>query len=225
MKKYLLLFSVIVCLSFASQAQITKGSFFIGGNVGYSTTTEERTGVPTPTNPEGKSSTTVISPAIGIAVKPNLIAGIDFSYGRIDNENFQGAGSFETKVLGAGLFLRRYFPVAQRFYAFGQVGLGYTDTEAEQRSMFNPNQRDVTNGWLVDASLSPGVAYNLTKTLYLEAGFDDLFRLAYRKERREEIPGGSGTTFTTNRKNFSISSSLSGAIPLTVGIRFIFPRR
>jgi hypothetical protein len=113
MERFTLLTIAILLFASITKAQITKGSTFIGGQISGSTFKQE-----SGSNVQ-KQSSFVISPAIGTAIKQNLIVGIDFTYAHTKYEYPQGPVS-EGNSFGGGFFLRRYASIANRFYFFLQ---------------------------------------------------------------------------------------------------------
>jgi hypothetical protein len=221
MRKIYFLTIALVCFSFLSNAQIRKGSFYLGGDIGYSSQKEERINPAGGMNNEGEQKSISFSPSIGMAVKENVFAGIDFTYANNESENLSSSNNYKTKALGAGIFLRRYFPVANRFYLFGQVRLGYLDRESDMTSTFNAD-RTQEDSWSLQAGLFPGLSYNIYKSLYLEMGLNNLLQIGYENIDRTETRTFGGT-FSTERKSFFLQSSLANS-GLNIGVRFILPK-
>ena len=85
MKQKILLALVLICTCIASvNAQIKKGSIWLGGSLGYGITENDVSG----TAPDAKSRTVSILPAVGLAVKDNLIVGVGLSYTNKRTENY-----------------------------------------------------------------------------------------------------------------------------------------
>src|SRR5690349_21291248 len=130
MRKSLLLVLIAVSISTISFSQITKGSIFLGGDLGFSTQTSK--------NPGGKTDQSGfnISPVFGKAVKENLVVGgrLNFAYAHIDN--YEGPGSeFKSSTYGVGAFIRKYKPLGKSgFYLFLQGGINadYQDGKLER---------------------------------------------------------------------------------------------
>ncbi|HXB42878.1 MAG TPA: hypothetical protein VNV85_02430 [Puia sp.] len=116
MKKKILLFATVlfVVSFFQAHAQINKGSILLGGQINFYTQT---------ISPDQKSNWINVTPAIGKAIKDNLIVGIDVNYAR--SSNVMGVPNNQTSNLfGAGVFLRRYVQLGKGFYVFGQERFG-----------------------------------------------------------------------------------------------------
>ena len=228
MRKTAILTIGLACFTFVSNAQISKGSLYLGGSIGYSKTSEERTAT-SPTIPNtGELKNLVVSPAIGIAVKQNFIAGINFNYGKGTQNYFAGNNSkYDSKVVGGGVFLRRYYPVATRFYAYGELGAGYANVSNTQESNYGTGifTGYQSKGWSVGASVSPGITYNVTKALFLEMEFANLLQLSYGKATQTEKSSPTATPYVTTRKSFDFNTSLTSSSNLNVGVRFIIPKK
>lgn len=209
----------------ASNAQITKGSVYFGGSIGYSNVKEESRSSTNPTVTEGEQKSINISPAVGVALKENLVFGVDFNYGKSTQENINGAIKNDNKFVGAGIFVRRYFTLAKRFYAFGEISTGYADVESNQGGGSGGSNLYESNGWSVGATLYPGISYNVTKAFYLEMSFANLLSLNYTKAKQTTNNTFGGGSVTTERKGFSISSSLQNGNYLNMGVRFIIPKK
>lgn len=174
-------------------------------------------------SPAQETKAVVISPVIGIALKENVVGGLIINYGRQKTEF--GSTSFnDYKTIGGGVFIRRYHSVASKLYLFGQVDAVYNDNESDQTTSTSPLYRVATKGWNGGINLSPGLSYNVFKSLHLETSFNSLIGLSYSKNTQTET-GGFGNPVVTENKGFSISSSVSNSNFLNVGVRFIIPKK
>src|SRR5690349_3813289 len=110
-----LLITVITCWSLSASAQISKGSLFLGGNLFFSTQKNE----------DAKFTNTAFSvnPAIGKAIRENLILGIDLTYLNQQTKSNDSTRSTE-QYAGAGFFARKYASIGKGFYLFGQARVG-----------------------------------------------------------------------------------------------------
>jgi hypothetical protein len=207
MERITLLSIAIFLFASITKAQITKGSTFIGGQISGGQT-ETKNGSSTQ-----KQSSFYVSPAIGTAIKQNLIAGIDFTYGQSKNES---GYAYKTNTYGGGFFLRRYVPIATRFYFFLQGRAGYSFDKSES-SNSSSNWLNKSNS--VSLGLYPGVSFALTKALHIEAGLNNLALLGYSHSvsKQPNLPDQ-----TSN--NFNFRTSASGT-DLSFALRFIIPKK
>lgn len=203
--------TTIAILLFASvtNAQITKGSTFIGGQISGGKQ-EFKNG-----SSSQEQNALFISPAIGTAIKQNLIAGVDFTYSHLKSES-TGNLVNEGNGYGAGFFLRRYAPIASRFYFFLQGRAGYSHEKNESKSGTNPYS---SKSSYYNLGLYPGVSFALTKSLHVEAGLNNLalFSYSHGKSKQAGYPDQTSKAF-----NFSTSASGSN---LSFALRFIIPKK
>lgn len=202
---YFCLIISILCSSSIS-AQITKGTVTIGGSLSYGTEKTENI-------PDSKIKYIGIAPAFGIAIKENLVAGIDLEYMTIDGAD-QRIGTNDAK--GAGVFLRKYWNIGKRFYAFGQIRAGVRWTEISS----NIGLRMNTEEFNTNITLKPGLAFSLSKKVQLETVLLPLFTAQYRKTERSTVDWYSIKTGST-KKGFEVNTSLANNTSLAIGIRIL----
>lgn len=219
MQKIFYLFLVFIAAGLASNAQITKGSILLGGNIGFSTQTYNA-------NSPNEQKTTFLSavPNYGWAVKDNTVLGFDLDYG-YQSYNYPGSDKSTSNTYGAGIFLRNYKNLGGRFYLFGQGGLdgSYTTTKDINLSATPTTEID-TKGYSLAIDFYPGIAYLVGNRLMLETGFPDIFYARYNHSQQQmPVPGNPGTETSSN--GFSIGSSLNNSYTLSVGLRLLLASR
>jgi hypothetical protein len=209
MERIILLSIAILLFAAITKAQITKGSTFIGGQISFS-----KSKTKSDTNAQEGSSFS-FSPAIGIAIKQNLVAGIDLNYGHSEYDNGMSPVQ-KNNNYGGGFFLRRYVPISNRFLFFAQGRAGYGHSKAENNSNTYQSSSE-SNG----ASLSfyPGVSFALSKVLYIETGFDNLAVLSYSYGTSKQTGSPDQTS-----NNFAFSTGVTGT-NLSFALRFIIPKK
>ncbi len=219
MQKNFYLFLVFISASLASNAQITKGSILLGGNIGFSTTTYNSS---SPT--EQKTTFLSLAPTYGWAVKENMVLGFDLDY-NYQSYNYPGTDKSTGNIYGAGIFLRNYKNLGGRFYIFGQGRLGGSyNTSKDLTLSTTPTQEIDTKGYSLALDLYPGIAYSVSNRLMLETGFPDIFYVRYNHgEQQMPVPGNPG--IDTNNNGFSIGSSLTNSYTLSVGLRLLLASR
>ena len=207
--KKVILFTIISCsLHSISKAQISKGSIFFGGGISINDTKYN--------NPSGntqgiKENVLSVTPAIGIAIKENLVAGIKLKYGHSENVYNSSPISLsenETTSYGGGIFLRKYLTLGKGFYVFGDGALEYTKDKTTQNSM-NINAPTILShaeakGWNLGLGFKPGVSYAVSKKFHLEAGLPNLLSLDYGRSKSSN--SGKRTTFGLSSNAGSLSS-------------------
>lgn len=206
MKRKLLFIFSIACLTTATQAQIGKGSILLGGDLGFSTQkTKPIENVPDTRKLNGF----YVSPAVGVAVRNNLVVGGNLSYGTQSEKRDLNDYSSKYNRYGAGAFVRKYKPVGKSgFYVFGQVGLQFSYSDQELKSSNSPiiQKGKITN---ISINVYPGISYAVSKRFHLESGFNNLLSLGYTREKSYLESPGAVSGYTSN--GFSLSSSLSNA--------------
>lgn len=92
---------LLLIFSTNANAQTKKGAIFLGGSLGHSNREDEN-------NAQELRSTT-ISPVVGLAVRNDLIVGINFSYVRQESENETSNVQNEGQYYGGSIFVRSFF--------------------------------------------------------------------------------------------------------------------
>jgi hypothetical protein len=213
--------TTIAILLFASitKAQITKGSLYLGGSIGFSSNKLE----PNNSSIEGKSKSFSINPAVGIAVKNNLLAGVNLNYGHGSTKGFQSNQDYKSTSYGAGVFLRKYWSVFNRLYFFGQSDLGYSHSNYKYLPTAGYSYDYTTKHRVVSANLFPGISINVLKSFYLETVFNDLLNIAYSNTKTNGTY--NGVSSSSKQTSFSIGSNLTNSYGFNIGVRFIIPKK
>ena len=223
MKKSLL-FSVVAIL-FASfvNAQIKKGSVFIGGSLNFSS---DKTKPASANNTESINSSWALRPQIGKVIGDNKIVGVFLNTGGSNNKQTSPPSNLsQTKgtFYGGGFFFRNYFPVVNRFYLFGDASLGFSFDKSE--TLFdNGTTRYVSftsKTVQPNFSFTPGISFAATRKVHIEAAFSNLLSLSYSSTKSKDF-SSSGTLYReTDSKNFRAFANANGFNNLNLGIRFI----
>jgi hypothetical protein len=213
-QRFLLSFLFVFTCMVAAQAQIAKGSTWLGGSFGYGESREKSEGSTTGT----KQKSFNISPAIGTAVKENLIVGVFVNY--IKNTTKYGSTTDRTdKYYGGGIFIRKYFPIVNRIYIFGEGNAHYQGYRFTDNNI-PANGGDLrTKGWSGGISLTPGLSYGITKNIQIETGLNSLFSASYQKRNIKN------NFEETDNSSFGAGVSLSNASQLFIGFRFLINKK
>jgi hypothetical protein len=218
MKKYLLLTAVASCLlTLSVSAQIEKGALFLGGAIAVSSEKMEIHNIPI-----DKAKAFAINPAVGIAIRTNLILGVDLMYGEM-TEKYTTGSDRKTHLYGGGVFLRKYYTIGRNFYLFGQSELGYQATRfsyIESTSAYSQKAHQD----IVRLNLTPGISYGITNRFFLELGLNDLLIIQYSNEESTNT-NPPNVSQVSKRKAFGLRSSLDNSSVFTIGARFIIPKR
>lgn len=209
--KMKLVFSVVfVCtLLTTSYAQINKGSIWVGSNVSYSRSKDKSAQQPV----DRKIKTISVLPAAGVAIKENIVLGIFANYTDEHTDNNGYLVLRKIKTYGGGLFVRRYIPVFNRFYIFGDGRLGVNAYKSEEEwSAVYGGLKSKSRGWETGLTFTPGISYGITPNMQLEAGFKSLFDIRYQNENN-------------SRKSFTAGVNLENASAFTIGFRFLINKK
>lgn len=205
-----------------SQAQINKGSVLLGGSIGYNKGKSEAY------QQTLKVNTFIFSPAIGVAVKENLVVGARFDYLKQKKNNKYPASyntkqDIDTKNYGGGLFIRGYVPVINRLYVFGEGTVSYTVLrETNDQTPPNSPSKYVskTKGYSTALSFTPGVSFAVSKKFQIEGGFNSLFNISYLKSKTN-YSSGYGSVQSAKQDLFSAGISHDDESMFYVGFRFV----
>jgi hypothetical protein len=211
MKQKFLLSLLFVCsLVITTQAQINKGATWLGGQVGYSQSSDKNGAV---TN--SKQTSFTISPAVGTAIKDNLIVGITANYLHYKSESYPGYKK-KDNIYGGGVFIRKYIPVVNRLYIFGDARAYFNSVKSED----NPGGNNTkTKGVDVGLAVTPGVSYAVTKSIQIETGLNSLFNTRYSTRKQKQ-------GFTENKTNtFTTGLFLDNTSQLFIGFRFLINKK
>jgi Autotransporter beta-domain len=215
MRKLIAITIIIFICTLSSSAQITKGSIFLGGDFIFTSSNSGQT-----SSNSIKSRNFGISPAIGLVVQNNLLAGVKLNYYHASSKDNSGNRQ-EINSWGGGLFLRKFKRIRESdFYFFiqGDLSTAFGDEIIGENSA---NQVKVnSNSYSLD--IYPGVNYRLSKKLLLETGLNSFFRVGYSHYKRV-----SGTTIplTETYNNFGINSSFSGVTGFYIGVKILLEKQ
>ncbi|MBS1609467.1 MAG: hypothetical protein JSS70_12055 [Bacteroidetes bacterium] len=206
----LLFFATSICYS-SLNAQITKGSFFTGGNIGGSIQKVEAYSNDVPYEQKGLT----ISPVFGKVVKENLVFGLDATISFYNSTQYNETTTQKMNSYGGGIFLRRYKSIGKAFYLFLQSRLGYR-FEKYDYILGGLKTQDYKRH-TVNLTATPGVSYALNKRLHLETGLGNLFYLTYSHEDGH----GYNNTITGKYKanTFNAGVDLNAFNTLYIGFR------
>jgi len=203
MKKNILPLCSFIFIVSSLNAQITKGSILLGGNIGFSDSKEK-------SNNDLKLNSVSLSPAVGIAVQQNTIVGLQISYGHSKN-SLATSPQYETTIYGLEFFLRKYKSLGKGFYLFGQGGLFYNYYGYKQ--FYTPNESKQEQRY-AGIDLYPGISYALTKRFQLEISLVNLFTLEYTKYKATDAGVVSNDR---NGVDFNINASALSTV--NIGFR------
>jgi hypothetical protein len=204
MTRIILSIVILISISTAANAQFTKGSVLLGGQLSYAHYSSEYTNTP-----EQHSSYGTYTVSIGKAVSENTVAGINLTYSpySVDNYNNYGVGPLEYKsnYYSIGIFYRKYKTLGKDFFLFGEAGANYSWSTASGK---NDSARKVVDGTSNGGNIyvMPGIAYKISKKFFLELTIPSLFYIQYNAVNTNVQ---SNQPTKQNSDQFSVSTSLS----------------
>lgn len=218
MKKILTALVCIIMVQLA-QAQIQRGSLFLGGSLSAGSMTSESSST---TN---KNSGWSINPQIGKAIDLNKIIGVQIYVGGNAEESSTGGVPLNKNVstaYGLGVFYRQYFPLAAKWAMFANAGIDGRYGTGETKS--NGIKTTENNGWALSAAVTPGISYRAGKSIWLEAALNNLFGINYSSNKLNSI-NQSGQVMATGKQNtFNSGVNLSGFNSIAIGLRWIIQK-
>jgi len=213
MKLQLYLLTAGLLVAGVTNAQIKKGDIILGGDLGFSTSTQSSNQSPDKSKQNGVN----ISPSIGWAVKDDLTMGVILSFLHSKSES---AGNGQTQTIdnyGLGYFIRKYKMLGSGFALFAEGNLigGYGHT----KNIPSPGSTESDlKGYNVKLGFYPGIAYFISRHVMLETGFRDLAYANYNHIKTTY----TGVTGDSKSSTFSIGTGLSDQLSnFTVGLKWI----
>lgn len=194
-----LLLTCLLLIAFGTMnAQIKKGSILLGGSLDFETSHNKVFDYTT--------TTFGISPAIGKAIRDNLIAGVQLSFSTSRNKD--SAVAIDDKSYGAFYFMRKYATLGQGFYLFGEGRLGGSYSKIDRGSSggsFYKNEY-----YNIGLNFNPGIAYSITNKLQLELGLPNFLGINYTKGLSQD-----------KSSTFSVRTALSQVSNVSIGLRIL----
>lgn len=196
MKKLICSLGLAFGIGSVAMAQTQSGKIFIGANLGWNnneniynyTNNTGQVGLRT-----NENSSFSIQPMIGAFVANNIALGIFVTYGNNRNKTTFPIGDYNENIkndfLTVGPFIRKFFPLNDKFAIYGQGNLGY------RRSSYNTNQEsegmtynlhNKYNG--IMAALKPGIVFFASKKVGVDLSVHGLqYSYSKLKNSRQSI--------------------------------------
>ncbi|HEY8734447.1 MAG TPA: hypothetical protein VIL90_07785 [Puia sp.] len=207
-----LLTALIVFSFFAADAQFNKGDVLIGGNLFYSSNKQ------TPFNDPNfqKSNNGYYNLSIGKSVSENKVFGVNLFYQSYARDYQSGYGIITDKMdnYGIGIFFRQYKNLGKEFYIFGELAGGYSGSTSS--SVDSTGKKISTGtGYGGSISITPGIAYKISKHFMLEITIPQIFSAAYSSSKTK-----SGSATIQSGDSFGINTNISSNPLTSLGIGF-----
>jgi long-subunit fatty acid transport protein len=161
-----LLLGIAVHLGFTLSAQTNKGSFLIGGDASFTSSTTSSNGN------ETKLTQISINPTVGYFIIDNLVVGASLPMSYAKSKFSLTQFDSKTTSLTLGPLVRYYIPVGKvAFFAEGIYAFGIIDTEWP---IFDPIMGSIVvmnnNGKDKKLSLGIGTTYFVNESVGIEVG-------------------------------------------------------
>ncbi|MCU0443279.1 MAG: porin family protein [Microscillaceae bacterium] len=200
MKKTAFIILAMVVFDWAN-AQIEKGSMYLGGSFGISSTTIQTN------NNDRKVSSFSLVPNFGYFVTDKISVGLGIGYEQSRNDLIPGVG---TATDTRGLFIiapaaRYYVPLTSEnffFFAQFQVGFGFGNRKFEDRvgsATFTVESKSRSFG----LGLSPGFAFFPTKKWAIELSFEGISYRSFDPNTDSNSDNDRESTFTLGVDSFA----------------------
>ena len=218
MKKILTVLACIIIVQLA-QAQVQKGSLFLGGSLSIGSNSYKSFST---TN---KNSSWSISPQVGKAIDLNKIIGMQIFIGGNAEESSNGGTALNKNVsnaYGMGIFYRQYFPLAAKWAMFGNGAIDGRYGTGETKN--NGIKTAENNGWAFFAAITPGISYKAGKCIWLEAALNNLVGVNYSFDKQNLINETGQIFSNVKRTGFNGGINLSGFNSIAIGLRWIIEK-
>jgi hypothetical protein len=193
--------SIVALVFLASTAvKAQKGSWYVGGQVGFNTRSEKNTGFA-----DINSSTWSIAPEVGTFLQKNLQLGFALNLGGNHTDASGTNPSVTTTAWSPVIYLRKFYPVGDKFSLFtgivGNFTVGSTSSDGNSGTV---------GGWGLNFTL--GAAYAVSKT-FTVVGQYGLFGYSYQSVK---IDGDKSSV-----SNFGLNVNSLGPV-FNVGLYWTF---
>ena len=153
----------------------------------------------------------------GKAINENTVFGINLSYLPSLTNNYPSLNAdillkYRTDGFSAGIFYRKYKGLGKEFFLFGEVSAFYSWSNTSGKDSIG---QELISGssYTISANLFPGIAYRVSKHLFLELSIPSLINVGYSKSNT--LSQEADLSQTSKNDQFYISTSLSSD-PLTL---------
>jgi hypothetical protein len=211
--KILLLFAIIFCGVFTSNAQINTGRYLTGGSFSMFHSKNNQ-----PYN-DGKNEGLNANIQLGKVVKENTVVGLILSYGYY-NYDYTSPLTNDGKNYSAGIFYRKYKRLAKEFYFFGEVDGVYSHNENSQNHSLNNGEDSKSDGGAL--SFIPGISYAICKRLQIELSMPNIISLSYSHVKTDYNSDPAPPPPSQKGNVFSFNTNLNSNLLSSFGIGFKF---
>ena len=186
MKKVNLIIAALLFSGLAF-AQTSKGSFMVGGDLGFylmdKGETKTTIGTISTTQKNSAISGFYVRPAIGYFVSDDLAVGVALGIGndglyRVESTNGEESETVKMSTFGAGVFARKYFNATEKLRFFGGASFQFsTSNYTERRALSTPTGFEDGNANKMNSlmfGISPGLTYFPSAKWGIDFSFNNL---------------------------------------------------
>ena len=211
MKTRLLLpIAIIFFATTTVNAQINEGRYLLGGSISYNNQKDQQSS-------GTKYETLYSNIQFGKVIRDNEVVGIIASYG------FSNYGpTNKSNQFNAGVFYRKYKPLAKNLYFFGEVDGLYNHSQNTQGDFQTGSDgtRYIVNGGMV--SFIPGISYSICKRMQIELSMPNIASISYGSEKNQTTSSTTNSISTVTGNIFSGNINLNSNLLTNFGIGFKF---
>lgn len=195
--KFLLFFAVLFFAAISSNAQITKGKYLLGGSASYYSSSTDN------------NNSTYLNLQFGKVIKLNTVIGITGSLSA--SKNNTGNNNYKVYQYSAGIFYRKYKPLVEKLYYFGEADVVFQHGKNYGAYFSNVGQNLFIKSNGAQLNFIPGLSYAVAKKMQLEITMPNLVSVTYARIKTidSKLPQGvspqKGNTFSAN---VNLNSSL-----------------
>jgi hypothetical protein len=210
--------SLLIILSFSllSNAQFSKGSLLVGGDLSFSSRTTSDNG--SNTSQSYRSGFFYVS--LGKAISENAVLGVNLTYSPYSVTNLYPNSlntlGYKSNSYVFGIFFRKYKPLGKEFFLFGEAGAGFNlqnDTGKDSLGVVQLSG----SGSGGQINFMPGVAYKVSKKFFIEITIPNIFLVQFNSSH-ENYP--NAVPSDAKYHLFNISTSLNSNPLSALGIGF-----
>lgn len=222
--------AVMVCAVSASlaNAQIAKGTKYIGGMLGFNSSTSTADQNNAGGKMDQKTTTWNFTPEVGYFVAPNLSVGIGLGFGgstMTDNSPSNGLyKSLENKGSSTmiTLYSRKFFNVSESFHLFAGLDINYGSSNTDYTRVLNANGNSSTDNTKVSsmgANINGGMLFSLSERWSLVGKWAP--GLGFSNSTSTTKYAGVSDKREVKTSNFGLNVNTLGT-PFNVGLYYSF---
>ena len=165
MKKITLILALLFLAFTNIKAQISKGSFSLGGSVAY-----EKVKIKSALEFNNVTSPDYsFVPKVGFGLSHNWMLGVlgTYDHDHVVSKGTNFTNELESEMYRGGVFARKFFPMNQKFGVFGEANLVYGSGNTSQVTNGGPMEKWKQHSY--SSAIYPGIYFKPVKNIFLEA--------------------------------------------------------